>query len=67
LVAPLTVLALAATAMIVFLYLKPVRFVSSLLYDRVFLFLLAPVLPIVAFPFLVEGWLHRWLGKQSRL
>jgi NTE family protein len=62
-----TLVALIATAVILVLYLKPVRFISFLLFDRFFPFLLAPVLPVVAFVFLLEGWLHRWLGSQSRL
>lgn len=62
-----TVVALVAAAVILFLYLKPVRFVSSVLFDRFFPFILAPFLPVVAFVFFLEGWLHRWLGQQSRL
>jgi hypothetical protein len=62
-----TLVALIETAVILVLYLKPVRLFSFLLFDRFFPFLLAPVLPVVAFVFLLEGWLHRWLGSQSRL
>jgi NTE family protein len=62
-----TVGALLTAAAIVFLYLSPVRFLSFLLFDRLFPFLIAPVVPVVAFVFLLEGWVYRRLGKQSRL
>jgi NTE family protein len=62
-----TVLALVTVALTLFFYLKPVPIVSSALFDRVFPGILAPFLPVVAFVFLLEGWIHGWLGKQSRL